>query len=981
MAYSLLILKGCRRWCGNHMAGDKTQFDPTLGSSFEDYDLSYTPDELEYITFDDGLDDYEQAIIRAYNEGLYGPVKAPEDWPKNFRNQSVLTRSIPISSDIQNTPENKNAQLIASYQDKLNQIFELACQLPNSPVAGMSYGNADSDFIPLECQGNVDDQTRARLQDFEQFFAHGLDITTRWGIGFTREAQKEIDTVLAAVNGEAWDYEYHQEVEGGSQWDEDLVSYDPENEAPVVGSLDPAVEGSSFSSGGLFYAAQHSGELKLLGVEPNAKDPQAQCSNYARKLVQHVSTIPYDLFQDAWNVRQYLAPYTIDRSDISMRDFYRGLPGNVDQGPEYQAALERFYAAALAEPFSIMTLFYEGTQSRGAATRKSSSDSVSHIGMSLGGITSTETVNGNQSLAKALIQHYGIQPGLEFLLVNIEVSYQGQKVYYDQVSHEFINDAGDIIQLGEGNQAIQVTDVRLAHQVGNYQGFVSLIALLGTGRYHPTDLMSIQNGYLLPEYQDLKSRIQAENGTSRPLVSSSSDFIPVTDTFYVNPGENLSALLQAKGITGEKYSLFQLYCADQMGIFINQLFSNRQQFSIPDFEAYKTNLDSRGGKQAVAASLAAKAYPADQYATFVVSAGQDPYDLLGSWFGSDFVFGLTPQIKDQLIGAIFDYNNYFVGQWPNRDAADWGAGMIFAMSHEDVAQYKDWAKNVNRSYQAGISTSSVTVTVKGQPLTLDSSLVSSAQAATSDYGEQAELLALHLIEKGQGGRKAWVEDILQSSDWTKGYVTTTGAIETNIAMYARERGMTVDEARAELRSDPTASIRFASWLLGNYKRDVNRVAAGFERKYGVTLSPEQKSMAALDAFNAGGIKRAQFMGFQYMVGNLLQDHGVHLSNYKVDGYAGTEMGMAVRALQNILGDVSGVDWNGVIAQLSRGEEITSGPLYDAVVQANIAVGHKPLLFLGVEEYHYPWVKTNYGLNTYRYAQDVEAQLRQAQLIS
>lgn len=981
------------------MAGDKTQFDPANGStSFEDYDLTYTPDELDEIIFEDGLDDYEQTIIRAYNEGMYGPERAPEDWPQNFRNQSVLTRSIPTSTDVRNTPENKNAQLIASYQDKLNQIFELACQLPNTPVAGMSYGTTESDFIPLECLGSVNNQTIARLQDFENFFAPGLDISTRWGIGFTTECQNEIDVVLAAVNGEAWDYEYYQDVEGEAVLDEALENYEPAAlpEAPLVGSLDPEIDGSAFTSEGLLYAARHSGELKLLDIDPNEKDPKTQCSNYARKLVQNISSIPYDLFQDAWNVRQYLAPYTVDHSDISMRDFYhfyQGIPQNVNQGPEYQAALESFYVAAMEEPFSMMTLFYENTHSGGATTRRRSSDSVSHIGMSLGGITSTETVNGNQSLAQALMEHYRIQPGLEFLLGNIEVKYQGQSVYYNPDFHEFINDAGDIIQLGEGNQAVQVTDVRFAHQVGNYQGFVSLIYLLGTGKYHPADLMPIQDEYLLPEYQDLKHRIQSENGNASTLVASNPDLIPVTDTFYLNPGENLSSVLH---ITGEKYSLFQLYCADQMGIFINQPFSDRQQFSVPDFEAYKANLDSRGGKQAVARAIADEAYPSSQYATFVVGGGQDPYDLLNSWFGSDFVFSLTPEIKDKLIGSIFDYNNYFVGQWPNRDAADWGSGMIFAMSHEDVAQYKDWATSLSDSYQRSVPIPTVTtVTVKGKPVILDSSLVSAAQAATSNPTEQAELLALHLIEKGQGGKWAWVEERLQDvGTWAErsvpigpktiimreilrhadDLVDTTGAIETNIEMYARERGMTVDAARAELRNDPQASMRFATWLLGGYKRDVNRVAAGFERKYGVTVSPEQKSMAALDAFNAGGIKRAQFMGFQYMVGALLNDKGVDTSEYQVDGYAGTNMAMAVSNLQSILSDVPGIDWNRAIADLSAGKEITSGPLYDAVVEASIDRGLKPLLFLGVEEYTNPWVKTNYGLNTYRYAKDAEPQL-------
>jgi len=147
-----------------------------------------------------------------------------------------------------------------------------------------------------------------------------------------------------------------------------------------------------------------------------------------------------------------------------------------------------------------MTFFYEGTHSRYNSSRTSESDPNSHIGVSLGALVSEETVSGGQSLAKAIKKHYGIYNGKEFLMGNIEVSYDGELVYYDATDKEFHYSEGDHIDerviLDEGPQTIFVKDIRFAHQLGAKQGFVPLIELLAKGKFHPIDVMPIKDEYL-----------------------------------------------------------------------------------------------------------------------------------------------------------------------------------------------------------------------------------------------------------------------------------------------------------------------------------------------------------------------------------------------------------------------------------------------------------------------------------------------------
>lgn len=984
----------------------------------EELPLHHTLEELESVQFADGINFREQSIIDEYDLGRYGPLSPPAHWPSQFR-QSVLVRSKP-AAPVQNTETNRNARLIGQCQDKLNKIFELATQLEGTSLYGRRH-----EFPPLLVNGSVDEATKKRLQSFKNFFARNVSIQTDWGTGFTKEIMGSIRRVHADLEARASMIETEgasfessftgktggMAMEGSHQLRGEVISSAEEisvdgDEVPLGGfeeispsEILPVESRRRFGSEALLSTARQNGNVELLyrNNPDGTKITKPRCSAYTREFLSEISTIPYYKDVDAWNVRQKIAPSVEDQSQISMRRFYSGLPSNVIQGKDYQTALQQFYQEAMNRSPAVMTLYNENTGSRKAKSRTAQSDPVSHIGVSLGGLVSTERIQGGKTLADALKEHYGIKPGLEFLLGNIEVAYQDKQVFYNSRLGEFVSFEGEIVQLPDGMVEVSVKDIRLAHQLGEKQGFASLIALMASGQYHPADLLPIKDDFLKPEYKDFEVFTKT-SASKKESLDSAAERTPVTSTFYVKPGENLSEILRQKKITGERYALFQLYCADKLNLLINHPFTETQQFAIPDFSAYKRELESRGGMTAVASQIASLHYPDKVYVKFVVGRGDDAYDLLDRWFGKDFVFGLSDNAKDKLIRSVFDENNYYVGAWPNRDAADWAPGMIFGLKKDRIEIYRSAAAAETRKQTdtaRSQSTKPVTIVIKGESKKMDPKLVYAAMSATENPREQADLLALYVIEKGQGGNKAWVEDIVEHKLGAPlGFPKTRGAIETNVVLYARERGITEIEARQELDTDPAAAMRFALGLLNGYRRDVNRVADAFEKSHpGVTVGSEQRSLAALDAFNAGSIKRSSFMGYQYMIYLMSQklgvatedsawDMGIDLmgdrSDFVVDGYAGRSAAIQIRLLLDKMDPTGKTEklFDGEIKSIEEGKELTSGPLYEYICNAyQHTMGARPVLFLWDQALRQPFVQNNYGLNTQAYAKQIYKELK------
>lgn len=101
---------------------------------------------------------------------------------------SVLQDSLAILKKHGLAPSNANNTLISQYQGRLNAVFQQAFENAKSPLHGKA-----KDYPPLQEDGVVGPATRARIEAFKKIFSPDVNVTTKWGTGFTKELQEAID--------------------------------------------------------------------------------------------------------------------------------------------------------------------------------------------------------------------------------------------------------------------------------------------------------------------------------------------------------------------------------------------------------------------------------------------------------------------------------------------------------------------------------------------------------------------------------------------------------------------------------------------------------------------------------------------------------------------------------------------------------------------------------------------------------------------
>ncbi|OVE81334.1 hypothetical protein BVY03_03880 [bacterium K02(2017)] len=787
---------------------------------------------------------------------------------------------------------------------------------------------------------------------------------------------------------------------GRRSWNHENFDFDLELVNPK--NIHAANKKLSFTPSALLWAAKHSDNLPVLEPSSILRGPvKARCSGFTRELLSLISTIPNTGNIDAWNLRLELLNYVEFNDRPSMRHLYQNMPRQVSPSYYYKEALKEFYRYANNSSPAVITFWNESTRTRHSRSRHDHSDNISHVGLSLGALVSTEIVSGNQSLAKALKNHFKMANGMDFLFETIEVSYNGKKATYNQKYHEFMI-GNNIVRLSRGKHKVQIKDIRVAHQLGRQQGFTSLIKLMGRGTIHPADILPIDKQYLIPGFENLAEQTYQNVSLYNPKrITVKHNLTSITGTFKLKKGETLNQALQRNGIPRHHINLYHLYLADRQGLTNLRRLHQRMTFTIPNFKEYADEISKRGGKVKVAKEIASIHYPDNSHKSYVVTGMDLPANMLRHLFGANFIISLTDEIINQLLSKVYQENGYSLGNWPDTTPNDWSTGQIFTLSNEKINILKaTYDSNMVETMWKDIEKSrpKITITIDGDKYTFSDTLVNAVIETTQDPSQQAALLGLYGNENAQGGFYSNLENILQKlGKTTSSWVDTTGALETNIALYSSQIGISKEDARHNLRTHIKDSVHFAHWLLGGYERKINRMVKNHERKFkGSRVSLVQKRMAKLDAYNAGSLKKSAFRAFQYMVYELCKEHNIPTTddsgiwdfgidrfgdqeNFEVDGFAGKTTARQVKKLLDQLIELDYSEdlelhesqYRSDTLKIKKGTQLTSGALYDFIAKLyQSEFNQQPLLFLGEKESKKAYVKNNYALNANRYTRDI-----------